>query len=465
VRVDDPVFLLQALPALLSIYFLVLSLEGWHQSPSRSSMFAAAVLLAASVLFVAARPAGWWLVGAAATGVGLGARLQAGRDRPGVTRAARAGSIVVAVGALILARAEMAGRVFAFSGAIVIVCHIVSYAADVARGESKAGRPVVALLYLVQLPLLAAGPILRYGEFSRQVPRMAQAVGLGSFTYGMRRLLVGLFKVAVLARILSMPVDAVFALPRWRLGTDVAWLAAAAFSLQIYYQFSGYADMAIGLGRMFGLRYPDNFRRPYLADSVREFWRRWNVTAVTWLRDYLSLPMAGRDRPTPRLLPAIVLGFVLLGLWHGAGRTTLLWALYSAAWLALEALGFGARLERWPAVFRHVYLLLVMVVGWVILRADTVPAALLFLQTMAGLREPGAPAAIASLLTWPVVFALVTGVVGAGPLVPSISRWRVSVDAFTTAAIMMGSAVGLFIWRGGTIVRDAFAWKRPPSSR
>lgn len=464
-RVDDPVFLLQALPALLSVYFLVLSLEGWHLNPSRSSTFAVAVLLAASVLFVAAGPAGWWLIGAAAAGVACGALLDAGRDRPGLRRTALAGSIVVAVGALILARMEMPGRVFAFSGAIVLVCHVVSYTVDVARGESKAGRPIDAFLYVVQLPLLAAGPILRYQEFSRQVPRMTQVVGLGSFTYGMRRLLIGLFKVAVLARILAVPVDTVFALPRWRLGTDVAWLAAAAFSLQIYYQFSGYADMAIGIGRMFGLRYPDNFRRPYLADSVREFWRRWNVTAVTWLRDYLSLPMAGRDRPTPRLLPAIVLGFVLLGLWHGAGRTTLLWALYSAAWLALEALGFGARLERWPAVFRHAYLLLVTVVGWVILRADTVPAAVLFLQTMAGLREPGLPAPVGALLTWPVVFALVTGIVGAGPLVPSISRWRVSVDAFTTAAIMMGSALGLFIWRGGAIVRDVFAWKRPPSSR
>ena len=146
----------------------------------------------------------------------------------------------------------------------------------------------------------------------------------------------------------EVPVDAIYKLRPPQLSADAAWLAALCFSLQLYFQFSGYADIAIGLGRMLGLRYPENFHRPYLADSVREFWRRWHVTSITWLRDYLAFPIAGRDAPTLRLFPSILIAFLLLGLWYGGGWTVTLWAVYSGAFLAFEAVGFGATISRWP---------------------------------------------------------------------------------------------------------------------
>jgi alginate O-acetyltransferase complex protein AlgI len=303
----------------------------------------------------------------------------------------------------------------------------------------------VALLYLVQFPLMLAGPIVRYRDFSSQ--HSGLTVSLGGFTYGMRRLTIGLVKVVLVAGTLALPTDAIFALPAPKLSADAAWLGAVCYSLQLYYQFSGCSDMAIGLGRMLGIRYPENFRRPYTADSVREFWRRWNITLMTWLRDYLRLPIAERDDPTPRLYANIVFGFCFVGLWHGGGRGVVIWSLYSGMWLALEAVGLGARVGQLPAFVRHVYLLAVVMIGWVILRADTPSGALAFLQTMAGLKGLHGRTA-QHYFTLPMGIALGAAIVGAGPMVPAISRWRVSLDAAAVSALMMLAATGFFLWRG-----------------
>jgi alginate O-acetyltransferase complex protein AlgI len=314
-------------------------------------------------------------------------------------------------------------------------------------------RPLVALLYLVQFPLMLAGPIVRYRDFSGQHSQLA--VSLGGFSYGVRRLAIGSVKVLLVARALALPSDAIFALPAAKLSADAAWLGAVCYSLQLYYQFSGCSDISIGLGRMLGLRYPENFRRPYTADSVREFWRRWNITLMTWLRDYLRLPIAERDEPAPRLYANIVIGFCLVGLWHGGGRAVVIWSLYSGMWLALEAVGLGAEVRRLPASIRHVYLLTVVMIGWVILRADTPSGAFAFLQTMAGLKGLAGRTA-QQYLTLPLGLALGAAIVGAGPMVPAISRWRVSLDAATVSVLMMIAATGFFLWRGVTFLVGAF---------
>jgi alginate O-acetyltransferase complex protein AlgI len=257
--------------------------------------------------------------------------------------------------------------------------------------------------------------------------------------------------VWVVARILAIPVDAIFALPAPTMAADAAWLAAACFGLRVYYLFSGYADIAIGAGRMLGFRYPENFRRPYTADSIREFWRRWNITLMTWLRDYLRLPIAGRDDPTPRLYVNIVVGFCLVGLWHGGGRGVLIWGLYSGMWLALEAVGLGRRVRRlWPPI-RHLYVLVIVTFGWGMLRAGDLAGALAFLQAIAGFNGLTSPAA-QQQLTVAVWATLVVAVVGAGPIIPAISRWRVTLDAATASVVMMLAATALFLWRGGALV-------------
>jgi alginate O-acetyltransferase complex protein AlgI len=297
----------------------------------------------------------------------------------------------------------------------------------------------------MQLPVLVAGPLARYHDFSAQLSRSAMT--LGAFAYGMRRIVTGLIKALLVGGVLAETADTIYATPITRLTAAAAWLGAACVSLQIYLQFSGYCDVGIGVGRMIGLRYSENFRRPYTADSIREFWRRWNITLMTWLRDYLFLPIVGQDDPTPRLYLNIVAGFCLVALWHRGGSTFLVWGVYCGSWLALEAIGFHARVERLPRSVRHLYVLMVVVVGWVILRSPDLATARQFLAAMAGLNHAPAMTAarFGSIALW---CALAVGLFAAGPLVPSISRWRVSVDAATTSLLMMIAATGVFLWRG-----------------
>jgi alginate O-acetyltransferase complex protein AlgI len=359
-----------------------------------------------------------------------------------------------------IARTILPGGVFELAGVSVVACQELAFILDVHMGRATTANPVTAWLYLVQFPVLPAGPLIRFQDIDRRWRTLSDGISLGAFTYGMRRLITGLIKVAGIAATLAVPVNAIYQLPVARLSIDAAWFAALCFSLQLYFVFSGYADMAIGLGRMLGLRYPENFHRPYLADSIREFWRRWHVTSITWLRDYFAFPIAGRDAPTLRLLPSIVTGFGLLGFWYGGGWTVALWAAYSSAFLAFEAVGFGARISFWPRAIRHLYVLLVVTIGWAMLRADSIGAAGNMLQVMAGLTG-FRHLTVTRYLTLEVWIALIVAIVGAGPLIPWLSRWRVSVDAITAATVMMLTSLSLFVWRGWSLVWRALTSQRP----
>jgi alginate O-acetyltransferase complex protein AlgI len=448
-RFDDVFFLIQFLPALLTVYFVVVEAYTFTGvSEAWSATGAALILALASAFVVAQAPYGWVLLLVVATAYlasRAAARLAAARNVVGADIIV-ASAIAVVVGAFVYIWWNIPGREFAFAGIAVVTCHAVTYLIDVAKRRAPAQPPLIAALYLLQFPVLPAGPIVRYDEFAPNHLRLQHLVGLGAFAYGTRRIAIGLVKLLLVAGTLGGPVDAIFALPAARLGTGAAWLAAVCFALQIYYLFSGYADLAIGIGRMLGLRYPENFRRPYVAESVREFWTRWHVTALTWLRDYMSLPIAGRDQPAPRAFLNIFLGFVFLGVWFGATGNLLLWALYSVFWLALEAIGFGAVVHRFPRALRHVYLLAVMLLGWVILRSDDAGSAWRFLQALGGVQTRTAYP-VSGFLTPGVASALIVAVVGAGPMVPWISRWRVTLDATTTAAVMMVGAVWVLLRR------------------
>jgi alginate O-acetyltransferase complex protein AlgI len=410
VRFDHLDFLLRFLPAVLAVYYVTLPIDRLAQARWRGAPdLTAWILVAASAVFV------WW-------------------SGPGFLRL------------------PAVAPTFVGTGLLVVACHGVALIVDRRRRETPALRPVTVALYVLQFPLLVAGPIVRFRDIAAHRARRAEA--MGAFTYGVRRVVTGLMKVVLVAGTIAVPANAIFARDPNTLGADEAWLGAVLFSLQIYFQFSGYADVAIGLGRMFGLRYPENFRRPYTAGSVRDFWRHWNITLITWLRDYLYLPIAGRDNPTPRLYLNIVAGFLVVGVWHGAGRTVFAWSLYSGMWLALEAVGLGAWMERLPRVVRHVYLLAVVVIGWVILRAGSLAGAAGFLLAMAGAHGTSADGALRYLSTggW---IAFATAVLFAGPLVPWISRWRVTVDAATASLLMMITAMALLVWRGVTAAIDA----------
>jgi alginate O-acetyltransferase complex protein AlgI len=327
----------------------------------------------------------------------------------------------------------------------VFACHAIAYLVDVRRGVAHPQRHVAALLYLVQLPVFPAGPLSRFHEFSDQLGRTD--VSMAGFSYGVRRIVTGLTKVYLLAGPLGATADRIFALRVTRLSTDAAWLGAVCAALEAYYFVSGFSDVGIGTGKILGFRYQENFRRPYTADSIREFWRRWNVTLITWLRDYVALPIAGHDRPTLRLFPLTVAGLLIVGLWHSAEPGVVVWAVYFAMWLAAESVGFGLRMPRLPRVLRHLYVLGVVLFGWMLLRVAGPGPLLGYIEAMAGASvQPFGGAR--TYLTWDVVTALVCGIVFAGPLVGNISRWRVSVDAATASLLMMLAATVVFIWHG-----------------
>jgi alginate O-acetyltransferase complex protein AlgI len=335
----------------------------------------------------------------------------------------------------------------------VYMSHAVAYLMDVYRGTVDPRRHGSAMAYLVQLPVFPVGPLSRFHEFSQQLARTD--VTMAGFSYGIRRIVQGLTKVYLIAGPLGSVADSIFALRVTRLSTDTAWLGAACASLEVYYYLTGFTDVGIGLGKILGFRYQENFRRPYTADSIREFWRRWNVTLITWLRDYASLPIAGHERPTVALYLATIAGFLVVGLWSRTTLHVVPWAVYFATWLAIEALGLGALVGRLPRALRHVYVLGIVMFGWLILRASAPGPLLGYTEALLGLSVTPFGASSA-YLTPGFVIAFVCAVVFAGPMVSNLSRWRVSVDAATASLIMMLAATGVLVWHGVNGIRRTF---------
>ncbi len=229
----------------------------------------------------------------------------------------------------------------------------------------------------------------------------------------------------LVANIVAGPADQIFALPAAQLTAPLAWLAVVCYTLQIYFDFSGYSDMAIGLGRMFGFRFPENFRYPYAAASVQDFWRRWHISLSSWFRDYVYVPLGGNRASPGRTHLNLVTVFFLCGLWHGASWTFVVWGLFHGAFLVLERVRAGASTgtTSTPGLARraagHVYALAVVMVGWVLFRADTLSGAGAMLGAMVGLGA-GAPTAYAWswYVTPELMLALGAGVVGATPVLP-----------------------------------------------
>jgi alginate O-acetyltransferase complex protein AlgI len=260
-----------------------------------------------------------------------------------------------------------------------------SYTIDVYRGVVAATRrPVDFLCFVTMFPQLVAGPIVRYRDVAAQL--IERRVTLDGFAAGVRRFAVGLGKKVLVANAVAVPADRVFALPAEQLTAPVAWFGLLCYTLQIYFDFSGYSDMAVGLGRMLGFRLPENFDYPYVAKSVREFWRRWHMTLSRWFRDYLYIPLGGSRRGGAATLRNLLLVFLLCGLWHGAAWNFVVWGLWHGLFLVLERLldrgpGLGPRRAA-SAWLGHLYTLGVVMTGWVLFRADTLAYALEFLRVM-----------------------------------------------------------------------------------
>ena len=263
-----------------------------------------------------------------------------------------------------------------------------SYVIDIYRRESPVQKNIINIaLYISLFPQLIAGPIVRYHDIASQITK--RKTQFDDFYYGSHRFIIGLGKKVLLANVLGRAADYIFSLPTETIPASLAWLGAIAYTLQIYYDFSGYSDMAIGLGRMFGFNFLENFNYPYISKSIREFWRRWHISLSSWFRDYLYIPLGGSRKGVTRTYLNLLIVFFLCGLWHGASWTFVVWGLYHGCFLICERLKpFKLLLNIMPGPLRHLYVLLVVIVGWVFFRAETFDYALAYLYAMVNFTTP-----------------------------------------------------------------------------
>ncbi len=256
-----------------------------------------------------------------------------------------------------------------------------SYIIDVYRKEVPAQRNIATFaLYVSLFPQLIAGPIVRYTTIVADF--CDRNLHLDNIYFGIQRFIIGLAKKVLIADSMAFIADKVFNAPVAQMPSFYCWLGAIAYTLQIYYDFSGYSDMAIGIGRVFNFRFLENFNYPYSAKSVQDFWRRWHISLSTWFRDYLYIPLGGNRKGKFMTYFNSFIVFFLCGLWHGAAWTFVLWGIYHGLALVIEKLGLGKKIEKLPRVLTTLYVWLFAIIGWVLFRANSISDAGHYLKNM-----------------------------------------------------------------------------------
>ena len=258
-----------------------------------------------------------------------------------------------------------------------------SYVIDVYRGVTGAQKNFgKVLLYISFFPQLIAGPIVKYHDIAQEIENRTQTVD--GVTDGIRRFIVGLSKKVLISNTVGLVADTLFAADVSGLNAAAAWIGAVSYMLQIYFDFSGYSDMAIGLGEMFGFHFKENFNYPYISGSIREFWRRWHMSLSGWFQEYLYIPLGGSRKGKIRTVINKFIVFLCTGIWHGANVTFLFWGLYHGCFLMLEEIVPAIREEggKVKSFFQHVYTLLVVLIGFVFFRADSMHQGAAWIKTM-----------------------------------------------------------------------------------
>lgn len=256
-----------------------------------------------------------------------------------------------------------------------------SYTIDVYRGQVKASTNFINFAtYVTLFPQLVAGPIVRYKEIESELKN--RKLSVSKFSDGIQRFIIGLAKKMIIANNCGVLADGIFNMPNSDMSAGLAWLGIIAYSFQIYFDFSGYSDMAIGIGRMLGFSFPENFNFPYISKSIREFWRRWHITLSTWFRDYLYISLGGNRKGELQTYFNLFIVFVITGLWHGANWTFIIWGLIHGLFIIIERLGFDKVLLKLPKFVSHFYLLFIVSISWVFFRSDTISEAMLYLKNM-----------------------------------------------------------------------------------
>lgn len=415
--------------------------------------FRSALLLAASLLFYSFSGFGGLAILLASTAVNyLLARLIAkgfgGKILPGVAVAANL-ALLIAYKYLNFFLCDMLGlpqaelSLVAPLGISFFTFKSISYLVDIRRSKIGPGSLWQYLLYVSFFPQVMAGPITRFADFCSTLEN--PDTSFDTFTRGLRRFVIGLSKKLLLAATLGAAADRVFALGGNEISAPLAWVGAVSYLLQIYFDFSGYSDMAIGLGLAFGLTTPENFCYPYIAPTVGDFWRRWHISLSSWFRDYLYIPLGGNRKGKCRTALNKVIVFTLCGIWHGSAWTFLVWGLWHGLFSALESI---LPVKKWVKpipgrIAGHIYTLLVVMLGFVMFRAESVSQGLQLIGAMFGAPSlPSATILLHQLLTGEFVFTLVVGAALCLPVVPwckanSKLRWLESVSWIFCAALFL----------------------------
>lgn len=313
-----------------------------------------------------------------------------------------------------------------------------SYVVDVYRGENRAQKSFLyMMLYISFFPQLIAGPIVKYHDIERQIED--RRVTPDDFCYGIKRFILGLGKKVILSNTFAEVVDLAFAYHPANLSRRLLWGTAILYMLQIYFDFSGYSDMAIGLGKMFGFSFQENFLLPYTATSIRDFWRKWHVSLSSWFREYVYIPLGGNRKGTVRTYINLIAVFFLTGIWHGAGWTFIIWGFYHGFFNILERCFLGKWMGkgRWN-ILEHIYTLFVVLIGWVIFRAPTFSYALDYIRYMFVPHECMLQAE--RFFSTKVTLYMIIGILGSG-IVQSLLRqknFRFAADSRISLAGMAG---------------------------
>lgn len=291
-----------------------------------------------------------------------------------------------------------------------------SYVIDVYLGKVDVQKNFFnILLYVSFFPQLIAGPIVKYHDINEQIDNRKQ--DLDKIALGLRRFIVGLSKKVFIANTMGQVADSIFATNADSLSILTAWLGAIAYIFQIYYDFCGYSDMAIGLGRMFGFEFKENFNYPYGSKNIQDFWRRWHISLSTWFKEYLYIPLGGNRKGKLRTAINKIIVFFATGLWHGANWTFVIWGLWHGMFLLLEE--FIPFLKKLPKAIAHIYTMLVVTLGFVVFRADTIGYGLQYIMSMftVNSNSESLSLAISQLTPW-FILILVAAVIGCAPIKP-----------------------------------------------
>jgi alginate O-acetyltransferase complex protein AlgI len=292
----------------------------------------------------------------------------------------------------------------------------ISYVIDVFRGDVKVQKSFLNFaMYKVMFPQLIAGPIVRYHDIADQIDH--RPVNNQRIWLGFRIFVIGLGQKVLIANSVALAAERIFALTPSQLPACQAWVGIACYSIQIFYDFCGYSNMAIGIGHMVGFKYPANFNQPYSAASITEFWRRWHMSLSSWFRDYLYIPLGGNRTGPLRNYINLSLVFLLCGLWHGAAWTFVIWGCWHGLLLVIERIGLATLISKLPRGFGQIYTLIAVMIGWVFFRANDVPHAIDYLGVM----------------------------FGAGGADPVTMPWALNFDKATITALMVG--ILLATWR------------------